>query len=76
MHPRHLFLHVAFSYEVSKLMLLFQCLDFEVELAFVISKEGKNIQVGSPSIITLDSCNYNIEYLLSFFFRPQKLCHT
>ena len=23
-----------------------QCLDFEVELAFVIGKEGKNIKVG------------------------------
>ena len=55
---------MAFSYKVSEFMLLFQCLDFEVELAFVISKEGKNIQVGSHSMIEPWTAATNIKYII------------
>lgn len=40
----------------------FQCLDFEVELAFVIGKEGKNIQV---SLTVSDILYYCVEIFLN-----------
>ena len=40
----------------------FQCLDFEVELAFVIGKEGKNIQV---SLTVSDILYYCVKIFLN-----------
>ena len=48
-----------------------QCLDFEVELAFVMAKEGKNIPVSDKH--SLAAC---YKLILCFSYRLQRQCPT